>query len=95
MKEFAEAFQKKFKKEADIYAVVAYDAARVVAEAMQQVKPEGPKDSPKLRDAIETIKSYPAVYGGTYTFSKEDHRGIKKDAALMIQVKSGKFVMAQ
>ena len=95
MKEFAEAFQKKFKKEADIYAVVAYDAARVVAEGMQQVKPETPKDSPKLRDAIEAIKNYPAVYGGTYTFSKEDHRGIKKDAALMIQVKGGKFVMAQ
>jgi branched-chain amino acid transport system substrate-binding protein len=95
MKEFAEAFQKKFKKEADIYAVVAYDAARVIAEGMQQVKPESPKDSPKLRDAMETIKNYPAVYGGTYTFSKEDHRGIKKDAALMIQVKSGKFVMAR
>jgi branched-chain amino acid transport system substrate-binding protein len=95
MREFAEAFQKKFKKDPDIYAVVAYDAARVIAEAMQQVKPEGPKDSPKLRDAMETIRNYPAVYGGTYTFSKEDHRGIKKDAALMIQVKGGKFVVAR
>jgi branched-chain amino acid transport system substrate-binding protein len=95
MKEFADAFQKKFKKEADVYAVVAYDAARVIAEGMRQVKPESPKDSPKLRDAIELIKNYPAVYGGTYTFSKEDHRGIKKDAALMIQVKGGKFVMAK
>ncbi len=95
MKEFAEAFQKKFKKEADVYAVVGYDAARVIAEGMRQVKPESPNDSPKLRDAIELIKNYPAVYGGTYTFSKEDHRGIKKDAALMIQVKGGKFVMAK
>ncbi|MGD0233657.1 MAG: ABC transporter substrate-binding protein [Syntrophorhabdales bacterium] len=95
MKEFADAFQKKFKKEADVYAVVAYDAARVIAEGMRQVKPESPKDSPKLRDAIELIKNYPAIYGGTYTFSKEDHRGIKKDAALMIQVKGGKFVMAK
>ncbi len=94
MKEFAEAFQKKFRKEADIYAVVAYDAARVIADAMRQVKPESPRDSPKLRDTIELIKNFPAVYGGTYTFSKEDHRGIKKDAALMIQVKGGKFLMA-
>jgi branched-chain amino acid transport system substrate-binding protein len=94
MKEFAGAFQKRFKKEADIYAVVAYDAARVTAEGMRQVKPEGPKDSPKLRDAMELIKNFPAVYGGTYTFSKEEHRGIKKDAAVMIQVKNGKFVMA-
>jgi len=95
MKEFAEAFQKKFKKEADIYAVVAYDAARVTAEGMRQAKPEGPKDSPRLRDAMELIRNFPAVYGGTYTFSKEEHRGIKKDAAVMIQVKGGKFVMAK
>ncbi|HME45185.1 MAG TPA: ABC transporter substrate-binding protein [Syntrophorhabdales bacterium] len=95
MKEFAEAFQKKFKKEADIYAVVAYDAARVTAEGMRQAKPEGSKDSLKLRDAMELIRNFPAVYGGTYTFSKEEHRGIKKDAAVMIQVKGGKFVMAK
>lgn len=92
---FNEAFQKKYNKEPDIYAVVAYDAARVIAEAMKQVKPQGPKDSIKLRDAIEKIRNFPAVYGGTYSFSKDDHRGIKKEAALMIQVKGGKFVMAK
>jgi len=95
MKEFTEAFQKKFKKDPDIYSVVAYDAARVVAEGMGQAMPDGPKDSVKLRDAIERIKNYPAVFGGTYTFSKEDHRGVHKDAALMVQVKGGKFVMAK
>lgn len=95
MREFNEAFQSKFKKEPDIYAVVAYDAVRVIAKAMKVVKPTGPQDSQKLRDAMEQIKNFPGVYGGTYTFSKEDHRGIKKDAALMIQVKGGKFVMAK
>ncbi len=95
MKEFAEAFQKKYRKEPDIYAVVAYDAVRVTAYAMRQVRPEGPRDSVKLRDTMELIRSFPAVYGGTYTFGREDHRGIKKDAALMIQVKGGKFVMAK
>jgi branched-chain amino acid transport system substrate-binding protein len=95
MQEFNEAFQRKFKKEPDIYAVVAYDAVRVIAEAMRVVKPTGPQDSQRLRDAMEQIKNFPAVYGGTYTFNKEDHRGMKKDAALMIQVKGGKFVMAK
>jgi branched-chain amino acid transport system substrate-binding protein len=95
MKEFSEAFQAKFKKEPDIYAAVAYDAARVTVEGMRQVKPEGPKDSQKLRDAMEKIKNYPAVYGGTYTFSKTDHRGTKKDACAIVQVKGGKFVMAK
>ena len=95
MREFTEAFRKKFKKEPDIYAVVAYDAARVIAEGIRQAKPEGPKDSTKLRNAIETIKNYPAVYGGTYTFSKDDHRGTRKDACVIVQVKGGKFVMAK
>ena len=95
MKEFTEAFEKKFKKEPDIYAVVATDAARVVAEGMRQVIPEGPNESVKLRDAIERIKNYPGIFGGTYTFSKDDHRGIHKDAALMVQVKDGRFVMAR
>jgi branched-chain amino acid transport system substrate-binding protein len=95
MKEFAEAFQKKFKKEPDIYAAVGYDVVRVTVEGMRQVKPEGPKDSPRLRDAMEKIKNFPAAYGGTYTFSKEDHRGTKKDACGIFQVKGGKFVMAK
>ena len=38
MKEFTDAFQRKFKKEPDIYAVVAYDAARVITEGMQRAK---------------------------------------------------------
>jgi hypothetical protein len=44
---------------------------------------------------MEKIKNYPAVYGGTYTFSKTDHRGTKKDACVIVQVKGGKFVIAK
>jgi branched-chain amino acid transport system substrate-binding protein len=95
MQEFNEAFQKKFKKDPDIYAVVAYDAVRVIAEALKSVKLGGKDDGEEMRNAIEKIRNFPAVYGGTYSFSKDDHRGIKKDAALMIQVKGGKFVTAK
>ena len=92
---FNDAFQRKFKKEIDIYAAYGYDAIRVTVEAIKQVKPEGPQDSVKIRNAIEKIKGFPAVYGTTYTFSKDGHRGLKKDACVMVQVKSGKFVMAK
>lgn len=95
MKDFNEAFLKKFKKEPDIYAVVGYDAARVVVEGLRRIKPENVGDGTKLRDTIETIKNYPAVYGETYTFNKDDHRGTKKEACVVIQVKSGKFVLAK
>ena len=92
---FNDAFQRKFKKEIDIYAAYGYDAIRVTVEAMKQAKPEGPQDSVKIRNAIEKIKDFPAVYGTTYTFSKDDHRGLTKDACVMVQVKGGKFVMAK
>ncbi len=92
---FNDAFQRKFKKEIDIYAAYGYDAIRVTVEAIKQVKPEGPQDSVKIRNAIEKIKDFPAVYGTTYTFSKDDHRGLTKDACAMVQVKGGKFVMAK
>jgi branched-chain amino acid transport system substrate-binding protein len=95
MQEFNEAFQKKYRKEIDIYSVGAYDAIRILAEAIRQVKPEGPQDSVKLRDAIEKIIDFPAVYGKTYSFSKENHRGVGKDSAVMVQAKDGKFVMAK
>lgn len=93
--EFNEAFRKKFNKEPDVYAIVAYDTARVIAEALKKAKPQSPNDSIKLRDAIENIRNFPALYGGTYFFSKEDHRGITKDACVMVQVKGGQFVMAK
>ena len=95
MQEFTEAFQKKFQKEADMYAAEAYDGARIVAEAIRQVNATGQKDGVKIRDAIEKIKGLPAVYGKTYTLSKSDHRGHYKEALVMVQVKEGKFVMAK
>jgi len=95
MQEFTDAYQRKFNKLPDIYAVVAYDAIRVTVEAMKRAKAQGPKDSERIRAEIEKIKNFPAVYGGTYSFSKDDHRGLKKQDALMIQVKDGKFRMAK
>lgn len=62
---------------------------------MKQVKPQGPSDYIKLCDAIEKIRNYPAGYDGTYSSRKDDHGGIKKKAAFMIEVKGGKFVMAK
>ena len=95
MQEFAEAYQKKFHQLPDIYAVVAYDAARVTVEAMRRVKAQGPQDSGRIRAEIEKIKNFPAAYGGAYTFSKDDHRGLKKTDAVMLQVKDGKFRLAR
>ena len=36
-----------------------------------------------------------ATATGAYTFSKDDHRGLKKTDAVMLQVKDGKFRLAR
>jgi len=95
MKEFTEAFQRRFNREADMYAAEAYDSARIMAEVLRQVKPEGQRDSVKIRDAIEKIKDFPAVYGRTFSLAKNDHRGVHKEACLMIQLKGDRFVMGK
>ena len=95
MQEFSETYHKKFGKQPDIYAVVAYDAIRVTVEAMKRARAQGPRDSDRIRSEIEKIRNFPAVYGGSYSFSKEDHRGLRKEDALMLQVKSGQFRMAE
>jgi branched-chain amino acid transport system substrate-binding protein len=95
MKEFTDAFQQKFKREADMYAAEAYDSARIMAEVLKQVNPGDQSDSVKIRDGIERIKDFPAVYGRTFSLSKTDHRGVHKDACLMIGVKEGRFVIGK
>jgi len=95
MQEFSDAYKKKFNILPDIYAVVAYDAIRVTVEAMKRAKAQGPEDSVKIRNEIEKIKNFPAVYGGTYNFSKDDHRGLIKKYAPMIQLKTGEFRLAK
>ena len=95
MREFTEAFQKRFKREPDMYAAEAYDSARIMAEVLKQVKPVDQSDSVKIRDGIERIKDFPAVYGRVFSLGKTDHRGVHKGACLMIRVKEGKFVIGK
>jgi branched-chain amino acid transport system substrate-binding protein len=93
MKKFADDFKKRFNKEADNYGAVAYDAARILFEAIKAVNPAGPGDSGKLRAYIERMKNYPGVYGAYYNFSPQDHRGLSRAAIVLIQTKGKKFLL--
>jgi branched-chain amino acid transport system substrate-binding protein len=68
----------------------AWDAISIVANAMRKAG----TDPKALRAAIEGTKGYVGV-SGIYTLSPEDHNGLGPDSMVIIQVKDGKFVMAQ
>jgi branched-chain amino acid transport system substrate-binding protein len=67
----------------------AWDAIMIVANAMKKVgtEPEA------LRKEIENTKGYVGI-SGVYNLTTEDHNGLGVDSMVMVQVKNGKFVMA-
>jgi branched-chain amino acid transport system substrate-binding protein len=68
----------------------AWDAIMIVASAMKRAGTE-PK---ALRAAIEQTKGYVGV-SGVYNLTAEDHNGLGTDSMVMVQVKGGKFVLAE
>jgi len=68
----------------------AWDAIYIVAEAMKKAG----TDPAKLREAIEQTKGFVGI-SGIFNLSPEDHNGLGVDSMVMVQVKGGKFVMAE
>src|SRR5260221_11301674 len=67
-KEFATKYEANYKSAADLYGAWAYDAVHVLALVIDNAKSLEPQ---KIREAILSVKGYPAVEG-TYNF---DQRG--------------------
>ncbi|MBZ4685370.1 MAG: Extracellular ligand-binding receptor [Desulfomicrobiaceae bacterium] len=68
----------------------AWDAIMLIVKAMERVG----TDPEALRSAIETTKGYVGV-SGVYNLSPEDHNGLGVDSMVMVEVKDGRFVLAQ
>lgn len=67
----------------------AWDAIMIVADAMKKVG----TDKEALRTEIEKTKNYVGV-SGIYNITPEDHNGLGVDSMVIVQVKDGKFTMA-
>jgi len=74
----------------NIHSGYAWDAIMIVADAMKKAG----TDPNKLRDAIEQTEGYVGV-SGVYNITPEDHNGLGVDSMVIVEVKDGKFVMAQ
>jgi branched-chain amino acid transport system substrate-binding protein len=67
----------------------AWDAIYIVTNAMKKAG----TDPKALRAAIEGTKGYVGV-SGIYNLTPEDHNGLDVDSMVIVQVKDGKFVLA-
>ena len=84
-KKFVDAYKKEYGIMPDAMAVLGYDAAYVMADA---IKRAGAADSAKIRDALEQTKGFAAVTGATTL--NETHDAVK--SAVIIEMKDGKMV---
>ena len=67
----------------------AWDAITIVANAMKKAG----TDPKALRAAIEATKGYVGI-SGTYNITPDDHNGLDVDSMVILQVKKGRFVIA-
>ncbi|HEY1123374.1 MAG TPA: ABC transporter substrate-binding protein [Haloferula sp.] len=85
MTAFVDAYKKKFNgKTPDAMAVLGYDSAMLLADAMKRA---GSTEGPKLREAIATTKDFEGVSG---KFSLNANRDAVK-ALVFIKIEDGKF----
>lgn len=97
-KQYAESFLAKFGKGSYEYGGFTYDAALVAAAgaelAVKEAKPGTPEFRKALAASIRTLKQLPGVHS-TYTYSDPTSPfGAGPDAAFLVQVHDGKWVMA-
>ena len=83
---FVAAYKAEYNSDPDALAVLAYDAAYIIAEA---IKNAGSTDSEKIRTALENLKDFKAVSGNT-SIDPANHNPIK--SAVVLEVKDGKNI---
>lgn len=84
-KAFVEAYKKEYGQAPDAMAVLAYDAANVLIDA---IKRANSIDAGKIREALAATKDFPAVTGATTL--NATHDAVK--SAVIIEMKDGKQV---
>jgi len=92
IQEFIKLYQEKgYDKQFPIntHSGYAWDAIMMVADAIKKVG----TDHEALRAEIEKTQNYVGI-SGTYNLTAEDHNGLGVDSMVIVQVKDGKFVLA-
>jgi len=97
--EFVKAYDTKFGAGSrSTFAGHAWDAwlllNRAIPEALKHGKPGTQEFRDKLRDSVEETKQFIGTHG-VFNMTPQDHMGLDRRAAVMVEVKNGKWVLAQ
>ena len=84
-KAFVEAYKKEYGQNPDALAVLGYDAAKLLIDAIQRANS---LDKAKIQVALATTKAYPAITGATTL--NATHDAVK--SAVIIEMKNGKQI---
>ncbi len=90
LKAYDETYQSKFNVPASSFGGYAYDAMKILAQAVEQAGTE----PDKLRAAIEGTKNYVGV-SGVFNMSPEDHNGLTPEAFVMVKIEKGAFKLVE
>jgi branched-chain amino acid transport system substrate-binding protein len=85
-REYAEKYKAKFKAPESSFGGYAYDALRMLIQAMHKAG----NDPAKIRDELENIKNFVGV-SGIFNMSPEDHNGLSPAAFVMVKIHNGDF----
>jgi len=80
---FVEAYKKEYGQAPDAMAVLGYDAANIVIDAIKRANSLDPE---KIREALAGTKDYPAITGNTTL--NATHDAVK--SVVIIEMKDGK-----
>ena len=85
---YMHAYKAKYNEPLSSFGGHAWDALRMVANALKAVGP----DKAKIRDYIENQKGFVGQHG-VFNFSPQDHNGLTKNAFQMVVVKKGDWAL--
>lgn len=88
---FAQSYRKEYSVPPDLTSGHALDTLIILESALKKI--QGPLTRDNLRAAIEDTKMCGA--DGCRTITPTDHRGLTKDALVLMQVKNGKWQAVQ
>ena len=85
-KEYAEKYQAKFKAPESSFGGYAYDALRMLNEALAKAG----SDQGKIRGELEGLKNFVGI-SGIFNMSPDDHNGLSPAAFVMVKIDKGGF----
>jgi branched-chain amino acid transport system substrate-binding protein len=87
---YKEDFKAKFNYDANTFGGHTWDAFYLLVNAIEKAG----TDKEKIREQLENTKNFVGI-SGIFNFSKDNHTGLDESSLVMVQIKDGKFVIAE